>query len=98
LKKQKNVFADLHTHSTASDGLLTPTQLVESAQEKGLSVLAITDHDTVGGLAEAFQAAQRSGIKLVPGIELSCVDCSLMAASAPVFLLMVLSRQRRYLN
>lgn len=72
MKKQKNIFADLHTHSTASDGLLTPTQLVESAREKGLSVIAITDHDTVGGLAEARQAAHHSGIRLVPGIELSC--------------------------
>jgi len=72
LKKQKNIFADLHTHSTASDGLLTPTQLIECAGENGLSVIGITDHDTVGGLAEARQAARRSGMKLVPGIELSC--------------------------
>jgi len=72
LKKQNNVFADLHTHSTASDGLLSPAQLVESAVEKGLSVIGITDHDTVTGLAEARQAARRLSIRLVPGIELSC--------------------------
>ncbi|PKL48419.1 MAG: phosphatase [Candidatus Riflebacteria bacterium HGW-Riflebacteria-2] len=72
MKKQKNIFADLHTHSTASDGLLTPTQLIESACEKGLSVIGITDHDTVAGLAEARRSAVRSGIRLVEGIELSC--------------------------
>ncbi len=72
MKKQKNIFADLHTHSTASDGLLSPSQLVESAVEKGLSVIGITDHDTVTGLAEARQAAERYSIRLVPGIELSC--------------------------
>jgi len=72
LKKQKNIFADLHTHSTASDGLLTPSQLIESAREKGLSVIAITDHDTVAGLNEARHAAVASGIRLVSGIELSC--------------------------
>ena len=72
LKKQHNIFADLHTHSTASDGLLSPAQLIESAHEKGLSVIGITDHDTVSGLAEAHLAADRVGIRLVSGIELSC--------------------------
>jgi len=72
LKKQHNIFADLHTHSTASDGLLTPAQLMESAREKGLAVLGITDHDTVAGLAEARHAAEKNGVRLVPGIELSC--------------------------
>lgn len=72
LKKQQNIFADLHTHSTASDGLLTPVQLVESALEKGLSVLGITDHDTVAGLDAARRAVEQTELRLVPGIELSC--------------------------
>lgn len=72
LKKQQNIFADLHTHSTASDGTLTPAQLVESAFEKGLSVLGMTDHDTVSGLDAARQAAKGTGLRLIPGIELSC--------------------------
>lgn len=62
---------DLHAHTTASDGSLTPTQLVRLARERGLSALAVTDHDTVGGLAEAMDAAAERGIELVPGIELS---------------------------
>ncbi len=62
---------DLHSHSTASDGTLTPTQLVERAKAAGVDVLALTDHDDVSGIAEASAAAIREGIKLVPGIELS---------------------------
>lgn len=62
---------DLHAHTTASDGTLTPTQLVHLARDRGLSALAVTDHDTVGGVAEATEAAEACGIELVPGIELS---------------------------
>jgi 3',5'-nucleoside bisphosphate phosphatase len=62
---------DLHAHTTASDGSLTPTELVSLAAETGLSALAVTDHDTVDGLAEAGEAAARHGIELVPGIELA---------------------------
>jgi 3',5'-nucleoside bisphosphate phosphatase len=61
---------DLHTHSTASDGHLTPTELVERAAAEKVSALALTDHDTVEGLDEAAVAASRLGITLVPGIEL----------------------------
>ncbi len=50
---------DLHTHSTKSDGTLTPAQLVEMARELGLSALALTDHDSVDGIAEAEEAAER---------------------------------------
>jgi predicted metal-dependent phosphoesterase TrpH len=63
--------ADLHTHSTASDGLLAPADLVRQAHRQGLSVLALTDHDTTLGLAEALAEGQRLGLRLVPGIELS---------------------------
>jgi 3',5'-nucleoside bisphosphate phosphatase len=61
---------DLHTHSTASDGTLRPAVLVEYAHAMGLTAIALTDHDTVGGLDEASEAAERLGIELVPGIEL----------------------------
>ena len=49
---------DLHTHSTKSDGTYTPQELVRYAQEKGLSAIALTDHDTVDGIAEAISAAE----------------------------------------
>lgn len=63
---------DLHTHSTASDGTMTPTELVHYAATKGITVMALTDHDTVAGLAEAKEAAKReNGLRLIPGIEIS---------------------------
>ncbi|MGZ4990501.1 MAG: PHP domain-containing protein [Methylobacter sp.] len=62
---------DLHCHSTASDGALSPTALVQRAHECGVTSLALTDHDTVAGLGEAQAAANTAGIKLIPGIELS---------------------------
>ncbi len=63
---------DLHAHTTASDGTDTPTQLVAAARAAGLDVLAITDHDTTGGWAEAL-VARPSGLTVVPGAEFSCV-------------------------
>ncbi len=62
---------DLHNHSTASDGTLSPTELVTMAAAAGVRVLALTDHDTTGGVAEAQRAAGRMGITLVPGVEIS---------------------------
>lgn len=62
---------DLHSHSTASDGRLTPTQLVEAAAEAGVGMLALTDHDTLDGLAEARQASLACGITLLFGVEIS---------------------------
>lgn len=62
---------DLHTHTTASDGTYTPTELIRYAVEKGLNAVAITDHDTVAGVEEAMAEAEKCGIKLIPGIELS---------------------------
>ena len=64
---------DLHCHSTASDGALTPRELVLRAEQEGVKVLALTDHDTLEGLPEAQQTAQEVGIQLINGIELSCV-------------------------
>ncbi|MFJ8160956.1 PHP domain-containing protein [Streptomyces sp. NPDC096136] len=62
---------DLHAHSTASDGTDTPAELVRNAAAAGLDVVALTDHDTVGGYAEAIAAVPR-GLTLVTGAELSC--------------------------
>lgn len=63
---------DLHCHSTASDGALTPAEVVQRAAEFGVTALALTDHDTTAGLAEAQQQADSVGLHLIPGIELSC--------------------------
>jgi predicted metal-dependent phosphoesterase TrpH len=62
---------DLHCHSLASDGTLTPTEIVNRAKEQQVSTLALTDHDTTSGIVEARQAARKAGINLVPGIEIS---------------------------
>ena len=62
---------DLHNHSTCSDGLLTPTQLIELAARTGTDAIALTDHDNLDGLEEAEKAARRAGIGFVPGVEIS---------------------------
>lgn len=62
---------DLHCHSTRSDGLLAPAEVVARAASRGVDVLALTDHDDVSGLAEAAEAARAAGIDFVPGSELS---------------------------
>ena len=62
---------DLHTHSTASDGTLTPAELVARAAAAGVTVLALTDHDTTAGIAEATAAALEHGIRLIAGVEIS---------------------------
>jgi predicted metal-dependent phosphoesterase TrpH len=62
---------DLHTHSTFSDGLLSPTELIHRAQTAGLNLLALTDHDTTQGVPEIIQAATDLPIRIIPGIELS---------------------------
>ncbi len=69
---QAGRLIDLHAHSNVSDGTDSPTELVEAAAAAGIGVLAITDHDTVGGWAEATAAARRTGVGLVRGIEISC--------------------------
>jgi predicted metal-dependent phosphoesterase TrpH len=62
---------DLHTHTQASDGMQPPAENVRLAYEKGLSAVAITDHDTVSGVAEALEAGKQYGITVVPGVEIS---------------------------
>ena len=68
------VKIDLHTHSTRSDGLDTPSQLVANAAKAGINVLALTDHDTVSGWDEARTKAIELGIGFVPGIEVTSVS------------------------
>jgi predicted metal-dependent phosphoesterase TrpH len=67
-------YADLHTHTTASDGVCTPSENVRLAHAAGLAAIAITDHDTVSGLDEARLEGDRLGIEVVPGVEISTVD------------------------
>jgi predicted metal-dependent phosphoesterase TrpH len=62
---------DLHSHSLRSDGAVTPTALVERAYANGVTTLALTDHDVTDGIAEAKDAAERLGISLIPGVEIS---------------------------
>jgi predicted metal-dependent phosphoesterase TrpH len=84
---------DLHTHTVYSDGTFTPAELIALAAERGLDAVAVTDHDTTDGLAEAGTAAAAAGIQLVPGVEFSTVRegegmhvlCYFMDPAAPEF-------------
>ncbi|MGH2505473.1 MAG: PHP domain-containing protein, partial [Ktedonobacterales bacterium] len=62
---------DLHTHSTASDGLLAPDALVRFAREQGLDLIALTDHDTTAGVAAARAEGERIGLTVIDGIEIN---------------------------
>jgi hypothetical protein len=64
---------DLHLHTTASDGTLSPSELVLRARAAGLSIFSITDHDTTAGFEAASAAAREAGLELIPGIEISAV-------------------------
>ncbi|HZO75715.1 MAG TPA: PHP domain-containing protein [Ktedonobacteraceae bacterium] len=64
-------YIDLHTHSTASDGVYSPTELLHQAKKVGLRVLALTDHDTTGGLEAAAKTARELDIDFIPGIEIN---------------------------
>jgi len=68
------LFVDLHAHSTASDGSRAPADVVREAKRIGLAAIALTDHDTVAGIAEATAAAEELGVRVVPGVELSAVE------------------------
>lgn len=67
-------FVDLHTHSTASDGSRAPADVVREAKRVGLYAFALTDHDTLDGIAEATAMGLELGVRVVPGIELSAVE------------------------
>ena len=62
---------DLHVHSNASDGTYAPAEVVRRAKEGGLKAIALTDHDTIDGLAEAVAAGERYGVEVIPGVEVS---------------------------
>lgn len=66
-----NQTADLHTHTTASDGQYTPAELVRLAKARGISILAVTDHDTIAGADEAIAAGEDCGLRVIRGVELS---------------------------
>ncbi len=66
--------ADLHIHTTASDGLLSPEEVVRWAVYKKLSAIGITDHDTIKGIQPAIDIALQYNIEIVPGIEFSTVN------------------------
>lgn len=65
-------YIDLHVHSNASDGTLTPTEVVTLAIQKNLAAIALSDHDTVKGVEEAIQAAKGTDLEVIPATELSC--------------------------
>jgi len=69
-----NEFCDLHTHSTKSDGTFSPIELIFEAKRLGLAAIALTDHDTIAGIAEALAAADEHKVNLICGIELS-IEC-----------------------
>ena len=69
-----HAFVDLHAHSTASDGSRAPADVIREAKRIGLAAIALTDHDTVAGIAEATAIAEELGLRVVPGIELSAVE------------------------
>lgn len=72
VKKKEIDMIDFHTHSNASDGVLSPSELVELAAQKGLKYIALTDHNNVDGLCAAANAAEQIGINFINGLEVSC--------------------------
>ena len=71
--RDNTTIIDLHCHTTASDGLDNPTQLIERASNLGIDVIAITDHDSISGLVEGIDAGLKLGVEVIPGIELSTI-------------------------
>lgn len=93
---------DLHMHSTASDGRCTPEELVERVAQAGITIMSLTDHDTLGGVAAATAAAEARGVRVIPGIEITSVhggkDVHVLAyfvGDSTPGLAELLSRQRR---
>ncbi len=69
--KKVKFEADLHNHTTASDGMYTPAELVQKANDMGIQVLGITDHDTIEGLQDALNAASQTDVEILPGMEIT---------------------------
>ena len=76
--------SDLHMHTTCSDGVYSPEELVEAAKAAGLNYIAITDHDTVDGVAQLYEAGlyPQKGIKIIPGIEFTLIYITESSVSA----------------
>lgn len=72
MNQTKGHFIDLHTHSYISDGTYSPTEVVQKAYDIGLYAMALTDHDTMYGVKEAMEVGKKLGIRVIPGVELSC--------------------------
>ncbi|MBS3815366.1 MAG: PHP domain-containing protein [Hadesarchaea archaeon] len=72
MNELKKKLADLHVHSSASDGELTPRKVVEKSQDAELKAIGIVDHDTIDGLSKAIEAGKELGIEVIPGVEISC--------------------------
>ena len=70
----KMIKADLHIHSTMSDGSCSIEEVIQLAKEKGLTHIAITNHDTVKGLKEAIELGKKYGVEVIPGVEISAYD------------------------
>ena len=79
-----NTTCDLHMHSYYSDGCNSPADLLHHAADMGLKTLALTDHDTLAGLAEAQHVADRLGLELIPGVELTCTWEAARAPRSPM--------------
>ncbi|EHA8589011.1 5'-3' exoribonuclease-like [Cocos nucifera] len=73
MKGSGRVVFEFHSHSNCSDGFLSPGEVVERAHRNGVKVLALTDHDTMAGIAEATEAARKFNIRIIPGVEISAV-------------------------
>ena len=75
---------DLHLHTTASDGSMTPTQVVDWAKRTGLDLIAITDHDTVNGVDEAIKRGKEVGVRVLVGMEISSFsNCEIHTTKTP---------------
>ncbi|MCP4539248.1 MAG: PHP domain-containing protein [Chloroflexi bacterium] len=70
MSRRQNLI-DLHIHSTASDGVFTPSEVIRLSLEQGLEAIALTDHDTLGGVTEAQQAAANTGLEVIAGVEIN---------------------------
>jgi 3',5'-nucleoside bisphosphate phosphatase len=66
-------YVDLHVHTNASDGILSPSEVVQIARDKKLRAIAITDHDTTDGFVDALNSLEEDDLELIPGVELSCM-------------------------
>ena len=74
MARPPSAFVDLHAHSTASDGSRAPADVIREAKRVGLAAIALTDHDTLDGIAEAIAMGAELGVRVVPGVELSAVE------------------------